>query len=126
MPHMGLLRPQHGAQPVARILRAILHRDGPLHHCAEALAHPPRRVRLDVPETLQRLEHVGARHFAHGQGTEVGEGEARQRGPPLMGVFGTAPAGPLLCQHLRGGLGDGRHGLHAALVGQRLRHRNVF
>ena len=48
---------------------------------AKALAQPPRRRRLHLPDALHRLEHVGARHVAHGQLAEVREGKAPSAAP---------------------------------------------
>ena len=52
-PHVlddNLLRTEDWPDAVTRVVVAVVHRDGPLHDRADALAHPPRRRRPDVPD----------------------------------------------------------------------------
>ena len=91
--HDDLFAAQRRPEPVARIVSAILHDDGPLHHRADALAHASCHVRLRVPDGPERVEDVGARDLRDVLLTQRREGVARQAREPIAAVLGMAPAG---------------------------------
>ena len=96
----------------------MLHGDAPLQHRVDALAHSPGRVRLDVPDRRQDRQHVGAAHLGNGPASDAREDVVLEALEPVGRLSGAAPAGPLLLDHGRGGLGEGGHALGAALVGE--------
>ena len=102
------------------VLGAKLHRHGPFHDRADALAHAPGGRWPGVPDRPERLDHVGAGHFADRQPADVGEGEAGQARQPVAGVALVAPAGAHLVPDALGGVGEREHALEAALLGERV------
>ena len=118
--HVVLLRTQHRPESVARIVRTIVHGDGPLHHGMDALLDAPRRLPLHVPDRGEDLQHVGARHLGDRPATDAWEDVAFQTPPPRRGVRGMTPPALLLLHHAHCCGGEGWHILRAALVGQRV------
>ena len=106
------------ADAVTRIVVPELHCHGPLHHGADPVAHAPRRLRPEVPDPPERLDHVGARHVTDGNLADVREREPRETRLPVVGVPRTAPAGPHVGPDPFGGVGERGPAPGAALVGE--------
>ena len=123
VPHDIALRAEHRPDPVARVVGSVFHGDGPLQDRADALADRLHGPRLGVPDWVKDLQHVGAGHLRDGPRADARECEALQTAEPFLGLPGTAPAGLLLLHHGGCGLGEGGHGLGAALVGERVSAR---
>ena len=115
-----IVRAEHRPEPVARVIRTMLQRDGPLQHGADALAQPPRGLRLAVPDGLEDLQHVGGRHLGDGPLADAGEDIVLEAPPPVAGVPRVAPALPQLVPDAFGGGGEQRYALGAAAVGERV------
>ena len=76
-PHVledGLLPPEGVAR---RVVRPIAHRDRPLHHGTDPLPHPPRGLRLVVPDRRQDRQRVSRGHVGHGHRPDARERKRR-------------------------------------------------
>ena len=100
---------------VARIVRSPLHRHGPLQYRPQALTHGPRRLRLDVPDRREDLQHVRAVDLGHRP-----LADARERVPLQAPQLLAAPAAALLLDDAPGGFGVRGNALRAPLVGERV------
>ena len=118
VPHDPVLRAEHRPEPVAGIVGSQVHGDGPFHHRPDALAHRARRLDLAVPDRRENLQHVGAVDLRDRAIADAREGVVLQAVEPRLRLPAPAPAGALALDHGGGGLGEGRHVLQAALVGQ--------
>ena len=58
--HVGA---EHRDNPGARVVDAELDRHGPFQHRAQALEQLPGRIRLDLPDGRDALQHVSAGHL---------------------------------------------------------------
>ena len=76
------------------------------------------RVRLHVPDRREDGQHVGAADLGDGPAADAREDVVFEALEPVGRLSGAAPAGPLLLDHGRGGLGESGHALGAALVGE--------
>ena len=84
---------------------------------ADALAHPPGRLGLVVPDGVQHLEHVGAGDAVDRQ-IHQRLGVAVQRAEPLLGVARVAPAGRVEGMHCCRRVGEGRRGGDLVVAGR--------
>ena len=120
MLHEILLRAENLAEAVARVVGPKLHRDGPVHHGADALAHAPGGLGPDVPDAPERLAHVGALYVAHGHRADVREHVPREARHPILGMLGVTPAGMLVVPDPLGGGGEGGYAVGADFLGERV------
>ena len=114
--HDVLLQAEHRQHPVARIVVAQVQRDRPVQHRADALAHGARRLRLAVPDRCEDLQHVGRVDLGDRPAADAREGVALDAAHPVLRVPPAAPATLLLLEYLPGGVGEGGHLPHAALL----------
>ena len=90
----------------------------PIQHALDPAAHPARRLRLGLPDGLDRLHHQANVDRRDGQAAEHRESVGGERVAPLLPVLGVAPAGlmrgdkgfgALLERHRLGRLDDRGH-----------------
>ena len=119
---MTCWRPSAGPESaVARIVSAILHDDGLLHHRADALAHASCHVRLRVPDGRSVSRTSALVISETGCLPSDGEGVARQAREPIAAVLGIGAAGLQLGPDPFGGLGEGgAQVLGTAFLGERV------
>ena len=115
-----VVRAEHRPEPVARVICAMLQRDGALQHGSDALAQPPRGFRLGVPDGLEDLQYVGGRHLGDGPLADAREDVVLEAPPPVAGVARVAPALPQLVPDPFGDGGEQRYALGASAVGERV------
>ena len=96
MPDDIALRSQHRPDAVARIIALPLQRHGPLQHRPHTLTYGPGRLRLDVPDRREDLQHVGAVDLGHRSLADARERVPLQTPQPVVRVVRAAPAAPLL------------------------------
>ena len=123
MPHLAQLPAEDRPDAVAGIVGAVVHRNRPIHHGADALAHAPGRMRLHVPDGREDLQHVGARDLRDRTPSDAREGIALKTAQPCSGVCRVAPSCPLLLDDKRSGDGEGGHGLGAPPLSERIAAR---
>ena len=114
MLNVVVLAAQHRPNAATGIVRAVVHRNRPIHHGTDTLAHAPRRMRLHVPDGREDLQHVSARDLGDRLVADAREGVALKAAQPRSAVLRITPSGLLLLDDKRGGSGEGRQGLRAA------------
>ena len=112
------LRAEHRPEPVTGIIGPQFQGHGPLQHGADTLPEGLGEDRLGVPDGLEDLQHVGARHLGDGPRADAWEDVAFEAPPPVPNVPRITPALPHLVPDAFGGDGEGGHALGAAAVGQ--------
>ena len=111
---------EHRQDPVTRIIHAHLHRDRPLQHRPDALAHSPSGLRLHVPDRREDLQHVGAVDLRDRPVPDGREGVALKAPQPVVRVPPAAPSALLLLDDAPGRFGKGGNALDAPPLGQRV------
>ena len=71
MCHDVVLRAEHRYHPIARVVVPQVHRDGPLQHRPDALAHGAGCLRLGAPDRREDLQHVGRVDFGDGPAADA-------------------------------------------------------
>ena len=120
---MSFCGPEHRQHPVAGIVVAHVQGDGPLQHRTDALADGAGRLRLDVPDRREDLQHVGRVDLGDGPAADAGERIPLHAPDPILRVPPAAPAVALLFEHALGGFGKRRDSLDAALLRERVAAR---
>ena len=87
-------------------------------HGRDALTHGAGRLRLDVPDGRQDLQHVGRVDFRDRPATDAREGVPFEAPPPVLRVPPAASPATLRLEHALGGFGEGGNALCAALLGE--------
>ena len=90
VPNKPSLRTEHRADPVARVVGPEIHRHGPFHDRADALAQLPGGGRHVVPDRCENADHVGA-PVAFPPGISGRERPPRGRGWACENTPGPAP-----------------------------------
>ena len=101
-----------------RIVLSIALGDGPLHHRADPLAQSACGFGLVMPDRGEYRQHVGRGHLGDGERAKMRMRVLLQRGSPLRGVLGVAPAGAVQRQDLRGSLLERRYAPCVAALGE--------
>ncbi len=115
-----IVRAEHRPEPVTRVIGAMFQRHGALQHGADALAQPPRGLRLAVPDGFEDFQHIVGRHLGDRPLADAGENIVLEAAPPVAGVARVAPALAQLVPDPLGGRGEQRYALGAAAVGERV------
>ena len=108
--HAAVLR-QRGRNRVAGgIVAPVALRDGPLHHRADALAHPPHGFVFGVPVRDQDGHHVHGGDLVDPSPAESRHGVVPEARPPLLlALARVLPAFAMDADHGVDRLGEGRH-----------------